>query len=116
MSHLKLVFHVNENDRWPFTIRSVDNFLLHSEVDGSNVTVVANGAAVRSFSQLDVEPHRMSRIHGLVDKGVNFLVCNTGLELHQIKKEMVPDFCTIVPAGIVEIARLQAEGYGYVKA
>lgn len=86
MSHLKLVFHVNENDRWPFTIRSVDNFLLHSGVDGSNVTVVANGAAVRSFSQLDVEPHRMSRIHGLVDKGVNFLVCNTGLELHQIKK------------------------------
>lgn len=72
MSHLKLVFHVNENDRWPFTIRSVDNFLLHSGVDGSNVTVVANGAAVRSFSQLDVEPHRMSRIHGLVDKGVNF--------------------------------------------
>lgn len=43
-------------------------------------------------------------------------MCNTGLELHQIKKEMVPDFCTIVPAGIVEIARLQAEGYGYVKA
>ncbi|SDU78988.1 DsrE family protein [Arcanobacterium phocae] len=116
MSDIKLVFHVNENNRWPFTIRSVDNFLLHSGIEGTNVTVVANGEAVRSFSQLDVEPHRMSRIRELAEKGVQFLVCNTGLEQRQVNKDMVPEFCTIVPAGIVEIARLQTEGYGYVKA
>ncbi|QRV01987.1 DsrE family protein [Arcanobacterium phocisimile] len=115
MSEIKLVFHVNENDRWPFAIRSVDNVLLNSDTPGTNITVVANGAAVRSFSQLDVEPHRMSRIKNLAEKGVHFLVCNIALEQRQIKPEMVPDFCAIVPAGIVEIAKLQAEGYGYVK-
>lgn len=116
MSELKLVFHVNENDRWPFTIRSVDAFLTAAGAEGENVLVVANGGAVRSFSQLDVEPHRMSRIKGLVEKGVQFKVCRIGLEQRQVKEEFVPDFVEIVPAGIVEIAKAQASGYGYIKA
>ncbi|MFY9263176.1 MAG: hypothetical protein GX483_01405 [Actinomycetaceae bacterium] len=116
MSELKLVFHVNENDRWPFTIRSVDAFLAESGAPGENVTVVANGDAVRTFSPMDVETHRLGRIKGLVEKGVGFKVCAIGLEQRHIKPETVPDFVEIVPSGIVEIAKRQADGYGYVKA
>ncbi|MCI5825251.1 MAG: DsrE family protein [Arcanobacterium sp.] len=114
MAHLKMVFHVNENDRWPFTIRSVHN-LAHSDEETS-VTVVANGEAIRSFSQLDADPVRFEKIKQLRDAGVRFVVCNIAMNERQIKPELVPDYVEIVPAGIVEIAKLQAEGYGYVKA
>ncbi|MFP7695806.1 DsrE family protein [Trueperella sp. LYQ143] len=114
MSDYKLVFHVNENDRWPFTLRSVRNFVRANP--SYEATVVANGAAVRSFSQLDTDPNRMARIRGLENEGVKFVVCSIALEERQVKRELIPDYVTVVPAGIVEIARLQSEGYGYVKA
>lgn len=114
MSDLKLVFHVNENDRWPFTLRSVKNFLSHAE--HGKAVVVVNGGAVRSFSQLDLEPMRFAKIKALVDEGVRFVLCEVGLSERQIRHELIPDYVETVPAGIVEIARLQSEGYGYVKA
>ncbi|MCI6573844.1 MAG: DsrE family protein [Actinomycetaceae bacterium] len=114
MSQLKTVFHVNENDRWPFTIRSAHN-LVHSHEDTA-VVVVANGGAIRSFSQLDADPIRFAKIKQLHEEGVRFLVCNIAMNERQIKPELIPDYVEIVPAGIVAIAKLQAEGYGYVKA
>ena len=114
MSDLKIVFHVNDNDRWPFTIRSVRN-LVHSQAGGKAV-VVANGAAIRSFSQLDADPTRWSKIKELSKEGVRFVVCNIALNERQVKPELIPSYVEIVPAGIVEIAKLQAEGYGYIKA
>ncbi len=117
MSDLKLVFHVNENDRWPFSIRSAENFLRSDDTgEGSHVTIVANGAAVRSFSQLEAEPHRMARIRELHDLGARFVVCAIALEQRQVKRELIPEYVEVVPAGVVEIAKLQDQGYGYIKA
>ncbi len=114
MSEYKLVFHINENDRWPFTLRSVRNFV---RADAANkAVVVANGGAVRSFSQLEADPNRMARIRGLEAEGVDFVVCEIALGERQVKVELIPDYVRVVDAGIVEIAQLQAEGYGYVKA
>ncbi|MEW6935914.1 DsrE family protein [Trueperella pyogenes] len=114
MSDYKLVFHINENDRWPFTLRSVHNFVRAGE--GNRAVVVANGGAVRSFSQLEADPNRMARIRGLEAEGVDFVVCKIALDERQVKEDLIPDYVRVVPAGIVEIAMLQAAGYGYVKA
>lgn len=114
MADLKIVFHVNENDRWAFTLRSVRNLIHFSE--GATAVVVANGGAVRSFSKLDADPTRLRQIRRLADEGVRFAVCNIAMRERQIQPELMPDYVEIVPAGIVEIASLQAQGYGYVKA
>lgn len=114
MSDLKLVFHVNENDRWPFTIRSVRNFI--ADESAADCVVVANGGAIRSFSQLEADPIRQEKIRALAEQGVKFVVCQVAMEERQVKPELIPDTVTVVPAGVVEIARLQAEGYGYIKA
>ncbi|MCM3907511.1 MULTISPECIES: DsrE family protein [Trueperella] len=114
MSDYKLVFHINENDRWPFTLRSVRNFIRAD--DRHRAVVVANGGAVRSFSQLEADPNRMARIRGLEAEGVSFVVCQIALGERQVKEELIPEYVKVVPAGIVEIAKLQSEGYGYVKA
>ncbi|WP_124054249.1 DsrE family protein [Arcanobacterium ihumii] len=114
MSDLKIVFHVNENDRWPFTIRSVRNLVRSAQ--GGTAVVVANGGAIRSFSQLDSDPMRFAKIKELHDEGVRFVICEIAMNERQVKAELIPDYVEIVPAGIVEIARLQHEGYGYIKA
>ena len=114
MSDLKVVFHVNENDRWPFTIRAARNLV--SAGEGATVAVVANGAAIRSFSQLEADAARFAKIKELYDEGVRFVVCRTAMKERQVREELIPEYVEVVPVGIVEIAKLQAEGYGYIKA
>lgn len=114
MSGLKLVFHINENDRWPFTLRSARNFARSEQFEAA--TVVANGEAVRSFSKLESDPYRMARIRGLIDEGVKFAVCAIALKERQVNRDLIPDYVEVVDAGIVRISELQVDGYGYVKA
>jgi intracellular sulfur oxidation DsrE/DsrF family protein len=47
---------------------------------------------------------------------VEFRVCNNTLTAHNVApSELVPEI-TLVPAGVAEIARLQArEGYAYIR-
>lgn len=114
MADLRIVFHVNENNRWPFTIRSAHN-LVHSKEQGCAV-VVANGGAIRAFSQLDADPAQWKKIKALAEDGVRFVVCKIAMDERQINPDLLPSYVDIVPAGIVEIAKLQAQGYGYIKA
>jgi intracellular sulfur oxidation DsrE/DsrF family protein len=55
-------------------------------------------------------------VAALARQGVEFRVCNNTLTAHNIdKSELVPEI-SLVPAGVVEIARLQAqEGYAYIR-
>jgi len=47
--------------------------------------------------------------------GVKFVACRNALKGQLVDEESLPDFVTVVPAGITEIVRKQAEGYAYIK-
>ncbi len=51
----------------------------------------------------------------LSGKGVRFLICSNSLKNFDIPLEILLDPCETVKAGIVELVRLQAEGFAYVK-
>lgn len=44
------------------------------------------------------------------------MVRKIAMDEHQINTDLLPSYVDIVPAGIVETAKLQAEGYCYIKA
>ena len=55
-------------------------------------------------------------IENLQSKGVEFRVCNNTLSSRKIDPKKLVDGAQLVPAGIVEVTRLQArEAYYYVK-
>ena len=113
---IKISFHVNrdEEEALLIALNNMENLLKDVQNEEAAVHLVANGTAVKLF-QRERAGQYASRIESLFGKGVHFSVCNNSLNSLGIKPEDLLDFCHVVPAGILEIIRLQADGCAYVK-
>lgn len=117
MEKLKVLFHVNEVDRWPVALGNITNLFRDVGAEGADVIVLANGASVAAF----VDADKIEEMKALAEKGAKFLVCRNSLKkmcsdnIICISEEGLPAFVVIVPAGITAIIKIQNEGYAYVK-
>jgi len=131
MGKLKVLFHVNEPERWQRTLLNASNFIKDVGQENADIEVVANGAAVSAYvdncqiagsdcktaascGKASGELHE--EMKKLAKMGVRFVACRNALGMHSLDENMLPPFITVVPAGITEIAKKQAEGYAYIKA
>lgn len=126
---LRVLFHVNESVRWQRVLVNISNFVNDVGQESTDIEVVANGEAVSVFRNkcLLAESNAQGRSCGTVDgtlmdqmkklswMGIKFVVCRNALKAQSIDESSLPDFVAVVPAGITEIARKQAEGYAYIK-
>ena len=112
----KVVFHVDwdEEKRLVMALNNMTNLLKEVSVEDSEICLVANGASVALFRR-NPAPAYASQMDDLSGKGVRFLVCGNSLRNFGIPSEDLLDPCEIVKAGIVELVRLQAEGFAYIK-
>ncbi len=112
----KVVFHVNRDDEETLlmALNNIENLLKDVSADEAAVYLVANGVAVSLFRRERAGQYA-SRIESLSGAAVHFFVCNNSLTNLGIKREDLLESCQVVPAGIVEIIRLQGEGCAYVK-
>jgi len=117
MKKLKVLMHTNEHDRWKIALGNAEN-LLKAVSDGSvDIVMLGNGESVIAFEKV---PH-LDSMKALADKGVTFLACRNSMKKMKdegkisITEQELPDFVTVVPAGIVALIEKQNEGYAYVK-
>ncbi len=136
---LKTLIHVNEPERWPVAISNIINLL--NDVGDSNidVIVVSNGAGVKGYiPRLSGEGtvsgevtvgeacipgatvtsplmDALKKMEELSKRGVKFLACRNALKANNIPEESLPDFVRVIPAGMTELIKRQAEGYAYIK-
>ena len=115
MNRLKLVFHINEPDKWQRVIMNINNFLNDVGQGNADIEVVANGEAVAVFKNDGLTNNFVEQMQKLAEIGVSFVACQNALKAQSIAKESLPEFVTVVPAGITEIARKQTEGFAYIK-
>jgi intracellular sulfur oxidation DsrE/DsrF family protein len=68
---------------------------------------------------LDLLTTKSSKVKSLISdwtlKGVVFAACNNSMNVRNIKKENLLPEAVVVPAGVIEIARKQAEGWSYFR-
>ena len=115
---VKVVYHMADGiDQAARGLASIRNHL--RAAPDTKIVVVALGEGIRFLLKGATE--RTGRpfdaaVTALARQGVEFRVCNNTLTAHNIdKSELVPEI-SLVPAGVVEIARLQAqEGYAYIR-
>lgn len=112
---MKVVFHIDELDRWPRVLVNAWNMTTDYIESGTPYTieVVANGDAVQGFSRA-TSPSFPS-MKALVDRGVEFVACQNSLNGNSLAPEDLFEFVGIVKAAVVEIAARQAEGYAYIR-
>lgn len=113
----KVVYHVNDAANARAAMNNVNNHLNASP--DAKIVVVTHGKGI-DFLLNDAKDDKGNaydaQIAGLTAKGVKFNVCNNTLKARKLDASAVNPDATIVPSGVAEIGKLQAqEGYVYLK-
>ena len=113
----KVVYHVNlGNEQATDALRNISN---HLAVDPTAKIVVVTHSAGVDFLLEGAEDKNGNPYSGpvaaLAAKGVEFRVCKITLERRKIDPKKVIPEAKLVPSGVVEVTKLQQEGYAYLK-
>lgn len=110
-----LVLHIDskEENMMKMVLRNANNYLKALPEKKFEVVVVANGGGVVHFT-LDNKEFEKAGLE-LSQKGVQFKLCANALADHKLTKEQMWPICEVVPAGLVEIVRLQRAAFAYIK-
>ncbi|HET7365168.1 MAG TPA: DsrE family protein [Burkholderiales bacterium] len=98
-------------------LRNINN---HLEVNpNAKIVVVAHALGV-DFMMKGAKDKNGNKyedlVEQLVQRGVQFDVCEITLRNRQLSKDQFIEYATYVPSGVAEITRLQQrEGYAYLK-
>lgn len=113
----KVVYHITDAKLATGALNNIRNHLKASP--GVKIVVVANGAGIdfllEGATNANGNPYDATVQELVMRNRVEFRVCNNTLEARHIDKSRVIPEATIVPSGVAEVARLQMEGYAYLK-
>jgi intracellular sulfur oxidation DsrE/DsrF family protein len=113
---MKAIFHVDDPERWSLCIANARNmaafYQLTRLVPDRDRRERSCGPAARAAysgrsASRAVQRSRAGR--------VSFAACNNALNNLKISAEALFPFVTVVPAGVVELAQKQTDGYAYIK-
>ena len=115
---VKVVYHVNESgEQATNALRNIRNHLTADPKARIVVVTHAGGIQFLLDGAKDKNGNPYDAIvQELVPRGVEFKVCAFTLQRNNIDPKRVIDEAKLVPSGVAEIARLQAqEGFVYLK-
>lgn len=114
---MQVLFHVDDSERWEITLNNVEAMLRCGQETSRvfTIEVVVNGAAVRELQLAQAK--RVGTYDRLAALGaaVRVCACKNALANLAISPESLLPGVAVVPAGVVEIAERQSEGYAYIK-
>jgi len=128
----KVVYHINYDNpkQQAGALRNIQNHINAVGAENLDLKVVLHGnglalllepeslAKVPKFKHANADDSMTSKVANLKNQGVAFAVCNNTIkgrkvsyedDLYDVSKE------DIVPSGVAELSKLQAEGYTYIK-
>ena len=116
----KVVYHINMDDEKTLkaAMGNIQNHINAVGKENLDLRVVMHGPGVDLLKIANKSPDFQDKISNLKRQGVHFNVCNNTLvgkkidyknDLYDVSKE------DIVPSGVAELAKLQSQGFSYVK-
>ncbi|QEN06856.1 hypothetical protein EXM22_02175 [Oceanispirochaeta crateris] len=110
---MKVVFHIDENDKWNLLLSNVKNLINELSDKTFEIEIVANSVAVKEY--LIKNSLFSKELKDLSEKGIHICACLNSLKGMQIEQDDIFEFITIVPAGVKELIDKQLCGYAYIK-
>ena len=115
---MKVLYHVDEGAKWALTLTNVQNMIAYYGEHGQayEIEIVANSEAVSALTRDQAgERGLLPILEGFRGLPVRVAACANALRAQKIALESLWDGVQVVPAGVVEIARRETEGYAYLK-
>ena len=113
----KVVYHIADTASQALGgLRNVGN---HLDTDPTaQITVVTHAQGVdflmRDAKDRNGNPYEVA-VQQLAKRGVRFEVCEITLKNRSLKKEQFIEEAQYTPSGVVRLAKLQKEGYAYIR-
>ena len=128
----KVVYHINYDNpkKQAGALRNIQNHINAVGKENLEVRVVLHGNGLAlllepdslekltKFKHANADEKMTARIDGLKDQGVSFNVCANTVRGRKVDMETDlynVDQKDIVPSGVAEVAKLQQEGFVYIK-
>jgi hypothetical protein len=111
----RVIFHVDDFDekRLTMAFNNIVNLMDDMRLEELEIELLVNGPAIQAFrkdNQTIAE-----RVRQLAARGVNVMLCRNAMHLYEIPEEELVEERQIVPAGVSELVRRQAEGWAYIR-
>lgn len=116
---MKVLYHIDTQSKWHMVLENVQNMLKYGKENNTEfeIEVVANGEAVLGLIQHVAQKSKWYlEMDELYKENVIFAACKNALEKFNPGNSFICGFVEIVPAGVVEIAKRQEEGFSYIRA
>lgn len=112
-----VVYHLADVDKVGFVLGNIDNhFKGMGGPDKVHIVLVVHGPALLAFKTGAANADVTRRIKGLRDQGVDLGACGNTLDAQKLDvTQLLPGFLRIDEGGVVRLAKLQAEGYAYIR-
>ncbi len=116
----KVVYHINYDTpkQQSAAMRNIQNHINAVGADDLDLVVVMHGRGVSLLKKANEDMNFQSKVVNLKGQNVRFQVCSNTLRGKKIDYETDLFDVTeadIVPSGVAELARLQQQGYTYIK-
>ncbi|QSX09465.1 DsrE family protein [Alkalibacter rhizosphaerae] len=115
MYEYKVVFHIDEMNKWKLLLANVTNLINALEGNPYRIVVVANGEAVKYYDTTQDLGAGPAALEKLSAQGTRFTACKNALAANHMEKFDLIPLVEIVPAGVMELAKKHREGYAYIK-
>jgi len=114
----KVVYHVNDLEHAKAALRNIKNHL--NAVGDNNIDLIVVTHSGGAFMLVDGSKDKKGNtftddIAALANRGVKFDICANTIRGKKIDKNKINQYAKVVPSGVAEIAKLEQEGYVYVK-
>lgn len=109
----KVIFHVDEIGKANLTLKNTRNLIADLGEGNVQIEILANSEGIHMLAKPAAQYEAL--INELASKGVIFAACANTMKEFGITKEALLDLATVVPSGVGELVKRQAEGYAYIK-
>ena len=114
---MKILLHIDESERWPMVVSNLKNMskAKKSLRPDLEVEVVVTGEAIRDLINMGHDENIYQALKASDEVGFTVAGCHNSLSRYSIPKENIFSFVKVVPAGLIEVAEKESEGFAYVK-
>lgn len=114
MNEYKVIFHVDELNKWKLVLANTQNLLNALNEHTLIIEVLANSDAVKYFIQTNLNEDDLFVLDNL-SKNVTFSACNNSLKSLSIEPNSLLTYVNIVPSGVAELTIKQHQNFAYIK-
>ena len=109
----QVIFHIDEILKSKLVLGNINNLIKDLGEENLEIELLANSEAVKLM--LKDSDEFSEQLNSLKLKNVTFVACANSLHQMNLDKELLFDFCIVVPSGVGELVIKQTSGYVYIK-